>query len=481
MTISDPHTGDERGGEPDDAETAVDTDSERAVCKPTLDTAPTPPGPRGLPVLGSTISLARDAIAFERGLREYGPVVGYSAFGERFAVMYDPEIVEDVLVTRNDAFSKGEFEQEFGELIAPDGLVFAEGDQWRRQRLALQSAFTPARIRSYTQVMVDETAELVGSWANATEIELSDTLSTLTLRILTQALFDLDLDATRGAVVREAAESIDAMVDRMGLISFLPEWAPRTPTERRHDRAMADLDDLVDTLIATRRDETGERDDLLSMLVDAEYPDGTQMAPTVVRDQLVTFLFAGHETTATTLTYACWLLAGHPGVQDRLRTEATTLDGPLGFDDLSDLPYTEAVVRETLRLYPPVYSLYRQPDNPLVLGGYRIDPDVTVQLPSVALQRDDRYWDGPAQFRPTRWLDEDRNITDNAPDRPDYAYFPFGGGPRHCIGMRFAMTELKLVLATMCRRVEFERVTDELDISMGLTLDPGRVTVGVNR
>jgi cytochrome P450 len=439
------------------------------------------PGPSGLPVVGSTVAASRDGVGFAESLPDYGDLVAYDAFGEHIVTVSDPEVVETVLVSDSDAFVKGEFEMALGDIVAPEGLAFAEGERWRRQRTALQSAFTPDRIASYADAMVTATAGMADEWADGETAELGDAFAGLTLRVLTRALFDLDFDAERGAVVREAADAIAAMVDRFGLLAFLPEWVP-TPTERRYDRAMADLDDLVDELIAERRGGSADRDDLLALLVAAADEDATGMDEAAVRDQLVTFLFAGHETTATALTYACWSLAGHPEVRERLDAE---LDDALGdrdptFADLPDLDYTEQVVREALRLYPPIYALYRQPKEPTVLGGYRVDPDTTLQLSTYNVQRDERWWDDPEAFRPERW-DGDDGETGAGEDRPEYAYFPFGGGPRHCIGMRFAMTELKLSLATLARRVEFDRVTEELDLSMGLTLDPGPVEMQVRK
>ena len=437
--------------------------------QPDLADAPTPPGPSGLPVVGSTISVTRDGLGFERGLREFGDFVSYDAFGESFVVVYDPNVVETVLVSQNEAFEKGDFEQGLGDIVAPEGLAFTEGDQWRRQRMALQSSFTPDRIHGYGEEMVESTASLADGWGDGTVVELRETFSTLTLRILTRALFDLELDTEGGAVVQQAVESIEGYIGNLALLSVLPEWVP-TRTENRHERAMAALDDFVERLVEERRGDTDGRDDLLSLLVASEYPDGTRMSPEAVRDQLVTFLFAGHATTATALTYACWLVAGHPEIQERLANEARALDGDPTIANLDDLTFTEHVVREALRLYPPVYSLYRQSREPVVLGGYRVDPDVTLQLPIYSLHRDGRYWSDPESFQPDRWSERDD-------DRPEYAYFPFGGGPRHCIGMRFAMIELQLVLATLARRVQFERVTSDLAPSMGLTLDPGEVNL----
>ncbi|WP_128476056.1 cytochrome P450 [Halorussus pelagicus] len=459
---------------------ASDETAETARAAENGNGAETPPHRTGLPVVGSTVAASRAGPTFTERLAARGDLVSYSAFGEEIVAVFDPEVVETVLVSENDAVRKGEFEMAFGDLVAPEGIAFAEGERWRRQRTALQSAFTPEKIRGYADEMVANAATMADDWADGEAVELGDAFASLTLRILTRALFDLDFDAERGAVVREATESIGAMMDHFGLLSFLPEWVP-TRTERRYDRAMADLDALVDDLMAEREMGSGEetgRDDLLSLLVAAADAEATGMDREAVRDQLVTFLFAGHETTATALTYACWLLAGNPDVRQRLDAELGDVlgDRDPDFSDVPELAYTEQVVKESLRLYPPVYALYREPTESMALEGYRVPEGTTLQLDTYSVQRDDRWWDSPDEFRPERWSSEA-----GASDRPEYAYFPFGGGPRHCIGMRFAMTELKLVLATLARRVEFERVTEKLEPSMGLTLDPGEVEVGVRK
>ncbi|UPV74620.1 cytochrome P450 [Halorussus limi] len=466
-----------------DAGSAEPTDAaETATAAETL------PHRSGLPVVGSTVAASRDGVAFTERVASRGDLVSYNAFGTEMVAVFDPEVVETVLVSESDAFEKGEFEMAFGDLVAPDGLAFAEGERWRRQRTALQSAFTPDEIRGYADEMVANAAAMADEWADGETVELGDAFATLTLRILTRALFDLDFDAERGAVVREATEAIGAMMDRFGLLSVLPEWVP-TPTERRYDRAMADLDALVEDLMAEREvgnaegagDADRERDDLLSLLVAAADAEGTGMDRDAVRDQLVTFLFAGHETTATALTYACWLLAGSPEVRRRLDAELDSVVGDRDptVADVPNLEYTEQVVKEALRLYPPVYALYREPREATVLGGYRIPEGTTLQLATYTIQRDDRWWDAPDEFRPERWGGEAQGAANS--DRPEYAYFPFGGGPRHCIGMRFAATELQLAVATLARRVEFERVTENLDLSMGLTLDPGPVEVRIRK
>ncbi|SEQ80005.1 cytochrome P450 [Natrinema salaciae] len=449
-----------------------------------------PPGPRGLPLLGSTLSIARDPLGFAESVREYGDVVAYEAFGTEFAAVFDPDIVETVLVSRADEFRKGEFEIGFGELIAPDGVAFTEGERWRRQRQLLQSSFTPDRIRSYADDMVAEAAALVDDWDDGEWVDLSQALSRYTLRVLVRTLFDRSLDDDHAVTVRRATEALSAYASpqQFAVQSVLPSWLS-TPTEREYEATMADLEALVDDLVADRRGRDGvtdaATDDLLSVLARAEYPDGSPLSPDEVRDQLVTFLFAGHETTATALTFACWLLAGSPAIRADLEHELETVlgDREPAFADLPALEYTEAVAREAMRLYPPVMALYREPVEATTLGGYHVPGGTTLQLSVYGIQRDERWWPEPTAFRPERWLtdgDESPTLAMDA-DRPEYAYFPFGGGPRHCLGMRFAMTELTLALATIAPRVEFDRGTERLEPTVEITLDPGEIAVRVRK
>ncbi|MWV41849.1 cytochrome P450 [Natrialba sp. INN-245] len=446
------------------------------------------PGPRGFPLVGNTVSFTRDPVGFLESLGEYGDVVGYEAYGREFVAFCDPELVETVLVSESDAFWRGEFEHEFGEAIDLEGVLFAEGDRWKRQRLLLQSAFTPDRIRSYADDIVEETVHTVRGWDDGQVTDLEETLSTLTLCVLARTLFDLELTDERGAVVRRWVQAMNEYTDRemFGVRALLPSWIP-SATEREFDRAATDVGALVDELVAERREAGADGDDLLSLLATAEYPDGSRPSAEEIGDQLKTFLLAGHETTATALTYACWLLAGHESVWDRLEREIDAVCGDREptMADLPDLAVTEAVGREAMRLYPPLPFLNREPLEPVDVGGYRLTPGTVVQLPMIAIHRDERWWDDPDAFRPERWLEEGADSVTDAVladgDRPEYAYFPFGGGPRHCIGMRFAMTELQLTLATLIRHVELERIGDAIDAGVGVTLEPGTVEMRVRR
>ena len=440
--------------------------------------APRPPHVDGLPFVGSTLGFVRDGLAFGDRVLERGDVASYDAIGERFVAVADPDAVEAILVSRNDEFRKGDFETEFGEMLAPEGLAFTEGERWQRQRQALQGSFTPSKVQGFADAIVDRASALADDWAAADDaVALRDDASRFALDVLARTLLDIDLDGDRGDVVATAVDAISDYASPTAMA--VPDWLPH-PARRRYRRAMADLDELVDALVAERRaaanGDDGFGDDLLGTML-AAVADGRGLREGELRDQLVTFLFAGHETTATALTYAVWLVAGHPRVGERLREELdAVLDGSdPTFADVPRLSYTEAVVEEALRLYPPVTALYREAVAPTTVGGYRVDPGEVLQLSTYHVHRDDRWWTAPTTFRPERWLD-DAAFGRDAADRPEYAFFPFGGGPRHCIGMRFARLELRLALATLASHLAFERVGG-FDPTVRIALDPGDVRV----
>ena len=428
--------------------------------------APLPPGPDGLPLLGNTLSVAGDTFGFYDELATYGDVVTYSVAGQRFVTLLHPDHVERVLLHDVDRFRKWSG-QEFGVELAPDGLLFAEGEQWRRQRTSIQGAFTLDRIDSYAGAMVEYAEQAVAGWAEGETVAVDRAFSRLTLRILAQSLFDIDIGDDEGVVTR-AADALNERADTRNLQVFLPQWLP-TPLNRRFDRATRDIEALVSELIEERRAVPGEYDDLLSLLLTVEDDTGRRLDQDELIDNMVTFLFAGHDTTSLALTYTFLLLSTHPEVRAKLdREHAEVLGGESPTRaDLDDLVYTERVIEESLRCYPPAYVLFREATEDVEVGGFRIPEGSKVTLPQFRLHADPRFWDDPDAFRPERWTDE------MEADLPDYAYFPFGGGPRHCIGMRFAMTELKHLVPTIAQRVDFELLSDpDPDLSASVTLRP---------
>ncbi|QLG62733.1 cytochrome P450 [Halorarum salinum] len=440
------------------------TDAGRAGAAP--DDLPLPPGPDGLPLVDNTFQFLDDVWAFYDALAEHGDVVSYGVGGYDFVTLLHPEHVERVLVGEPDRFRKGDIQRQSGIEFLERGLLLSEGEAWRRQRGTLQPMFYRERVESFGEPMVEEAVAAVGSWDDGAVLEPQSAFSELTLRILARTLVGADFGEEYG-VVREAAEAIQAKSDAGALSSFLPHWLP-APRNRRFRGATAAFDDLVGGLIQERRDTGGdEHADLLSTLVAAgEAPDGPSEKE--MRDQLMTFLFAGHETSSLALTYVVYALTQHPEVAEGLREEVDgALDGSTPtVGVLPDLTYTERVIRETLRLYPPAYVMFRRTTEDVAFGGYRVPAGTELTLPAFRLHTDPRFWDDPEAFDPSRWEGSREDV-------PEYAYFPFGGGPRHCIGMRFAMLELKLLLATVVQRARFDLVSDpDLAFEPAATLQP---------
>lgn len=423
-----------------------------------------PPGPGGLPLVGNLHRYLRDPLGFiENCAREYGDVV-YTNVGSMESYMVaHPSAIERILVAEDNRFRKAELGQGRLEPLFGNGLVVSDGDYWRRQRSRMQPAFRPDRIAAYAEVMRTEAARAAGRWSSGEAVRLDEELRAITLRILVRSLFGTDL-GDREAEIQKAFE---LAMDRFeGASMWLPGWLP-TPANRRFRRGRERIDRIVHKLIEERRDEAAGRDDLLSALLVAEDDRGEGMSDRAIRDELVTLLAAGHDTTALALTYALYLLGTQPEADGRLFAELESeLDGgPPSIEDLDRLPYTEAVVSEALRLYPPTHATAREPIEDVVVGGYRLPEDATVFLPQWVVHRDGRWWDDPEAYRPERWLAED-------PDHPEYAYFPFGGGPRHCIGHRFALVEARILLATIVSRWRLEPTGGELSVRPAITLRP---------
>ncbi|MFC4358273.1 cytochrome P450 [Halobium salinum] len=424
-----------------------------------------PPGPDELPGVGSTVGFVRDPFAFmTRMAREYGPVVSYDVGGRTFYQLNDPVDIEDVLVQRNELFVKGELFQTMLNRVVGKGLLTSEGEFWRRQRHLVQPTFTPDRLAAYGEVMTDATAATMAEWSDGERRDVHADMSELTLSIVASALFGVDM-RDRTSVVGDALDVVMARSEGV-LLDVLPEWTP-TPGNRRYDRAVAALDAVVDDIVAARRRNPG--DDLVSALLTAEDETGRGMDLEQLRDEVKTLLLAGHETTALSLSFTLFVLAQRPDVERRLLDELeTVLDGRTPtVADLDDLEYTEKVVTESMRLYPPVYGMLREPTEPVAFGGYTVPEGGTISVNQWVVHRDPQWYDDPMAFRPERWTPGMRD------DLPRFAYFPFSGGPRRCIGDRFAMQEAQLVLASLYQNYHFELVSPpSMELAAAITTRP---------
>jgi cytochrome P450 len=418
---------------------------------------PGPAGPKPRFLLGHLLELSRDPLGLvTRCAREYGDVVPLR-FGRRSVILLShPEDADEVLVSRQRSFAKGYFYRILGLLLG-NGLITSEGDFWLRQRRLAQPAFHRERISAYAETMVRYTRELMASWRPGQVREVHADMNGLTLRVVCKTLFDADVagDASDvGDAVMVALRELNNQITGPELL--LPRAIP-TLSRYRLRRAVRRLDSFVYRIIAERRRSGVDRGDLLSALLHAQDDDGSGMTDRQLRDEAMTIIVAGHETTALALTWAWYLLAQHPAAEARLHAE---LDSVLGdraptMADVAHLPFTNAVVTESLRLYPPIWSVGREATEDTHVGGYPVPKGMQVLLNMWAIQRDPRYYADPEAFRPERWLDE------RAPKTPRFVYFPFGGGPRQCIGRSFALLEAALVLATIARRY-------------GLVLEPGQ-------
>jgi cytochrome P450 len=432
-------------------------------------TATLPPGPKGRFFGGNLQELRRDPLAlYGRCAHEFGDFSTMRFGLRRVYLINHPDLVESVLVTNARNFIK-HYGLKMNRLLLGDGLLTNEGDSWLRQRRLIQPLFNRDRLAGYGTVMVELAEKLAASWRDGETRNLHADMTRLTLEIIARALFGTGL-TDKASEIKAVLETVGKSFNRR-LASFfvLPESVP-TPANLHMRRAVRRLDEILYDLIRRRREAGGEND-LLSILLQARHEDGGRMTDRQLRDEAMTLFLAGHDTTALTLSWGWYLLAQNPDVYDALQAEvcgALAGRSPMPAD-LPRLPYTERVVLEIMRLYPPAYMLGRQAVAACELGGYHLPAKATVLMSQWLLHRDARWFDEPERFHPDRWAGG------LAKRLPKFAYFPFGGGPRQCIGNSFAMMEAVLVLATLAQRCRFALVPGAPIHPMpGLTLKPSR-------
>jgi len=397
----------------------------------------------------------RDPLAFLRwAAREYGDVVRFDAWPFIIHVLHHPDHIKHVLQDNNRNYWKGNLMRRVKPLIG-EGLFTSEGDFWRRQRRLAQPAFHRQRIEGFTTIMSSAGARMLDGWetaaAKGTPIDLMEHMSRVTLRVVGQALFGVDLIGEAAGVGRAMLSALQFVSEEA--FSLFPSWLlVPTPRNLRFRRARAALDRVVLGIIDRRRGGSGG-DDLLAMLMEArDEATGEGMSDRQLRDEIMTLMLAGHETTAVTLAWACLLLAQHPEVGDRVRREvASVLAGRApALADLSRLELTRRVIDETLRLYPPVAVISRETYAADEIDGYAIPAKSGVMLSPYVTHRHPAFWPDPERFDPGRFTPE------QVAARPRFAYFPFSGGPRLCIGNEFALMEAQILLAMIMQRYRVE-------------------------
>lgn len=428
-------------------------------------------GPKGHWLKGNLPDFAADRLGFlTRIAGDYGDVVAIRFLHRKIIVVNHPDLVEEVLVTRNRQFIK-HFALRFAKPTLGEGLLTSEGDFWRRQRRLSQPAFHRERVAGHAGVMVEFAERMLAGWSDGQRLDVQEAMMRLTLEIVAKCLFDADVSGDSADASAAMETVLNCFTARVNSMIRLPMAVP-TPTNLRLKRAKGRLDRIIYGIIAARRASKEERGDLLSMLIAATDPveeGGAGMTDLQLRDEAMTLFMAGHETTANTLAWIWFLLSTHPEVEAKLHAELDEVlpNRPPTFDDLPRLSYSEKVVTEALRLYPTVWLLGREAVEPTEVGGYPVPTGTTVYMPQWVIHRDARFFEDPLSYRPERWAEG------LAKKIPRYAYFPFGGGPRICIGNAFAMMEATLLLATIARRYKIQVVHPEKVVPLPtMTLRP---------
>lgn len=424
-----------------------------------------PPGPKGQFLLGSVMDFHHTPLAFlMENARLYGDICRFSFMGIPAYQLNHPDDVRTLLVDSEGNFVKGMALESFRPLIGK-GLLLNEGESHRRQRRMMQPPFHRQRIAGYAEQMLQKTRECRDRWQDGQTVDMAEEMNRLTLGIAASTLFGSSLSDAEMKAVSDAVKAFTQWYHQsthpLGLLyQLLPTRATRA--FKKGKRA---LDQVVDRVIEERRRE-GDRGDILSMLVFARDVEGNgaAMSDDHVHDEAVTLLIAGHETTAGTLAWAWWLLSQHPDVAEKLRREVQEVAGDreIVASDVPRLKYAEGVFAEALRLFPSAMALVRQATKPVEMRGYTIPKGAVVMAAAWVTHRDPRFWDAPERFMPERWTPEARA------SRPKFAFYPFGGGARVCLGEAFAWMEGTLVLAALAQRwkatplPQFEAVPEAL-------------------
>jgi cytochrome P450 len=426
------------------------------------------PGPGGGPFAALRLLRSDPLAGLTRLRREYGPVVRLSSRPVSAFLVADPAAIADGLIGSTRTHAKGAVRRGRGSaqtvvqpltMLLGQGLLTSAGEVHRRQRRLIQPLFHRQRIAGYGEAFARIADDTARTWHDGQHLDVHAEMTEMTLAIVARTLFDVALDSNVIGVVRTAINENMPAAGRAGLPGFetferLPLPAPR---RRRHAREA--LERVVHELIAARRAAETSGDDLLSLLLSTRDGDtGAGMDDEQVRDEALTILLAGHETTANALSWTFHLLGRHHEIAARMHAE---LDGVLAdrtptMDDLPRLPYTDAVLRESMRLYPPVWAMGRHLTEERDVGGYLLPAGSTLLFSPWVVHRDEHWWPEPDRFDPARWLGTTIGVGAAPPDQPRYSYFPFGGGPRQCIGNTFAHTEGVLTLATISREWTFE-------------------------
>ena len=435
------------------------------------------PGPKGSFLVGSTLAVMRDPLgSFLEATRAHGAIVQFRMGPYRYVLLDSAEGVKHLLIDNAKNYVKSRSYDGL-KLVLGAGLVTSEGEYWRKQRKLAQPAFHKERLSSFASMMASDTGSMLDRWSREghAEVDMHEEMMRLTYRIVARTLCGVDVDPdaqTRGpGAVEDAAEgersggktsphaigeaiatALHFANDYAESLFRMPRWWP-SPANFRFRRAAKVLDGLVFGIIEERRKQApATHGDLLELLMAARYDDGTGMTDRQLRDEVMTIVLAGHETTANALTWTWTLLSQHPEVARKLQAEVDTVLGDRvpTIEDVPKLRYVAMVVQEAMRLYPPVWVFERQALEDDVICGYAIPKGTVVAVSPYVLHRNPRYWDNPEGFDPERF--SAKSLAESVERRPKHAYLPFSVGPRQCIGNSFALMEAQIIVAMTAQR-----------------------------
>lgn len=420
------------------------------------------PGPDTHPLIGNTLQFYRRNTLtwFENFPNKYGDIAQITVAGNQIVLLMNPDDIHSVLIGDNEKYQKSGFHKVMTSSLIGNGLVLSEGDRWRSNRRDLEPAFHPEKMATYANRIVAHTDDKLDQWKADDILTLDEEMKELTLNIITDVLFDVDPRSEDWDLPSIFSDIIEYFSYIAQTYLYIPEWIPIS-RNRSYRHAIERLDDIVDELITRQKNQPDNYDSLITDLVD----NGWERSE--IRDEVVTLLLAGHETTALMLAYTVHLLGKNPVIRDQVISTADKTDTENPTKSLRQSTLLDRVLKESLRLYPPAYAIFRQPTEDVMLNGYEISEGTILCLSQWVTHRDHRLYDSPYEFRPNRWK------ADSLTPPPTGLYFPFAAGPRRCIGERLALIEGKIVLGKLLQNFTPESFAeDPLEVIPSLSTQP---------
>lgn len=426
-----------------------------------------PPGPKGMPLIGSLFDFMKDRLGFLKMVREEFGDFAYFKLGPRHIYFINnPEFIENILVKDNRKFIKSKVLQR-AKIIVGEGLLTSEKEKHLKNRRAIQPLFHNKAIPSYADIMVRETRELTEKWSGGNTIDLHNEMMKLTQTIVVKTLFGTELGGKTQELVKSLNYIMGMFPKIMMPFSELLDYLP-IPSMNRLRKEMKFLDRTIYNLVNERRKTGDEKNDLLNVLLNTRDEEGNEFfSDKQIRDEIITFFIAGQETTSNSLCWTYYLLSQNPEYEELLLKEIDKVPGerPPTIDNINQLGIAENIFREALRMYPPAWVVARRATEDYEINGYTIPANSDIYMSQYVVHHDSRFFEYPYKFRPDRWDAESK--------LPRFAYFPFGGGPRRCIGEPFAYMEAVLIIAVISRKWKLELQPDfRVEMEPFITIRP---------